>query len=176
MSGIRLSHCTRSSACVRRDRRVRGDHRLATRLGARLKDLGGGGLKRLDRGRRLEVALGVANVVERVARRRCAHRLDCSLVEALNLGGLDRQPVLLHAGGAHGGAIVNRAVGLMTEHIETPLSIADIAVTCQFIQMMYAGESLPESNHPNIARYVSNHMRRDSFKGLINNDPFIKVE
>ena len=55
-------------------------------------------------------------------------------------------------------------------------SIADIAITCQFVQMMYAGESLPDKTHPNIARYVTNHMRRDSFKGLINNDPFIKVD
>jgi len=54
-------------------------------------------------------------------------------------------------------------------------SIADIAVTSQFIQMMYAGESLPERTHPNIARYVTEHMHRDSFKSLVNNDPFIKV-
>ena len=55
-------------------------------------------------------------------------------------------------------------------------SIADIAITCQFIQMQYSGEALPEASHPNIARYVTGHMHRDSFKGLINNDPFMKIE
>lgn len=55
-------------------------------------------------------------------------------------------------------------------------SIADIAVTCQFIQMMYAGESLPEASHPNIARYVTGHMHRESFKGLVNNDPFMDID
>ena len=55
-------------------------------------------------------------------------------------------------------------------------SIADIAVTCQFIQMMYSGEALPTQSHPNIARYVTQHMHRDSFKGLINSDPFMKVD
>ena len=55
-------------------------------------------------------------------------------------------------------------------------SIADISVTAQFVQMLYAGEALPEASHPNIARYVSAHIRRTSFKSLINNDPFIKVD
>lgn len=55
-------------------------------------------------------------------------------------------------------------------------SIADIAVTSQFVQMMYAGEPLPVNSHPNIARYVSHHMKRDTFKTLINSDPFLKVE
>lgn len=32
-----------------------------------------------------------------------------------------------HAGGAFGGAIVNRALGIMAENIEVPLSIADVA-------------------------------------------------
>ena len=54
-------------------------------------------------------------------------------------------------------------------------SIADIAITCQFVQMLYAGEPLPASSHPNIARYVNNHMQRASFKQLINSDPFIKL-
>jgi glutathione S-transferase len=54
-------------------------------------------------------------------------------------------------------------------------SIADIAVTCQFVQMLYAGETLPVESHPNIERYVTQHVHRDSFKGLINNDPFIQI-
>ena len=67
-------------------------------------------------------------------------------------------------------------IGDNTYLVGDSLSIADIAITCQFVQMMYSGESLPASSHPNIARYVDNHMRRDSFKQLINSDPFIKVE
>ena len=55
-------------------------------------------------------------------------------------------------------------------------SIADIAITCQFIQMMYAGEALPENTHPNICRYVAAHMHRPSFKTLINNDPFMQLD
>lgn len=55
-------------------------------------------------------------------------------------------------------------------------SIADIAVTCQFVQMMYSGESLPQATHPNITRYITTHINRDSFKGLINNDPFMKID
>jgi glutathione S-transferase len=54
-------------------------------------------------------------------------------------------------------------------------SIADIAVTCQFVQMLYAGETLPVESHPNIERYVTQHVHRDSFKGLINDDPFIQI-
>lgn len=54
-------------------------------------------------------------------------------------------------------------------------SIADIAITCQFVQMMYAREALPEASHPNITRYINAHIQRDSFKDLINADPFIKV-
>ena len=55
-------------------------------------------------------------------------------------------------------------------------SIAEIAITSQFIQMIYSGEALPEISHPNITRYVTAHMHRDSFKGLINNDPFMKLD
>ncbi|MFT5098115.1 MAG: glutathione S-transferase [Flavobacterium sp.] len=55
-------------------------------------------------------------------------------------------------------------------------SIADIAVTCQFIQMMYSGEPLPEASHPNITRYINANIRRDSFKSLINADPFMDIE
>lgn len=55
-------------------------------------------------------------------------------------------------------------------------SIADIAITCQFIQMQYAGEQLPASSHPGIARYVTEHMRRDAFKQLINADPFMTID
>ena len=55
-------------------------------------------------------------------------------------------------------------------------SIADIAITCQFIQMMYSGEALPAETHPSITRYVTHHMHRDSFKGLINSDPFMKLD
>ena len=54
-------------------------------------------------------------------------------------------------------------------------SIADIAVTCQFIQMMYSGEGLPKDTHPNITRFVEHHMQRDSFKQWINKDGFIKL-
>ncbi|MEM7077534.1 MAG: glutathione S-transferase family protein [Pseudomonadota bacterium] len=67
-------------------------------------------------------------------------------------------------------------IGARTYLLGERFSIADIAITCQFIQMMYAGEALPQSSHPNITRYVDNHMHRDSFKSLINADPFIKVE
>ncbi|TDJ42340.1 MAG: glutathione S-transferase family protein [Gammaproteobacteria bacterium] len=55
-------------------------------------------------------------------------------------------------------------------------SIADIAITCQFVQMMYSGEALPAESHPSITRYVTHHMHRDSFKGLINSDPFMKLD
>jgi glutathione S-transferase len=67
-------------------------------------------------------------------------------------------------------------IGDNTYLVGDRFSIADVAITCQFIQMMYAGEALPAESHPNIARYVDNHMHRESFKTLINNDPFIKVE
>ena len=67
-------------------------------------------------------------------------------------------------------------IGDNTYLVGDQFSIADVAITCQFIQMMYAGEALPAESHPNIARYVDNHMHRESFKTLINNDPFIKVE
>lgn len=67
-------------------------------------------------------------------------------------------------------------IGDKTYLVGDAFSIADIAVTCQFIQMMYSGEDLPTASHPNIARFVDFHMHRDSFKSLINNDPFIKVE
>jgi glutathione S-transferase len=55
-------------------------------------------------------------------------------------------------------------------------SIADISITCQFIQMMYSRETLPETSHPNISRYVDTHMHRDSFKKWINKDGFITLE
>ena len=55
-------------------------------------------------------------------------------------------------------------------------SIADVAVTCQFVQMLYAGTELPAASHPNVSRFITTHMQRDSFKQLINSDPFIKVE
>ena len=67
-------------------------------------------------------------------------------------------------------------IGDKTYLLGDTFSIADIAITCQFVQMMYSGESLPIESHPNIARYVDAHMHRDSFKQLINNDPFIKVD
>lgn len=60
--------------------------------------------------------------------------------------------------------------------VDGNFSIADIAVTCQFVQMLYAGAELPAASHPNITRFVTKHMHRDSFKQLINSDPFIKVE
>lgn len=67
-------------------------------------------------------------------------------------------------------------IGDKTYLVGDAFSIADIAVTCQFIQMMYSGESLPAQSHPNITRFVTNHMHRDSFKSLINNDPFMKLD
>lgn len=67
-------------------------------------------------------------------------------------------------------------IGDKTYLLGDRFSIADIAVTSQFVQMMYAGEALPMNSHPNIARYVHHHMQRDTFKTLINNDPFLKVD
>lgn len=67
-------------------------------------------------------------------------------------------------------------IGERTYLVGDRFSIADIAVTCHFVQMLYAGEQLPAQSHPNIARYVDAHMHRASFKQLINGDPFIKVE
>jgi glutathione S-transferase len=67
-------------------------------------------------------------------------------------------------------------IGDKTYLLGDAFTIADIAITCQFIQMQYSGEALPEASHPNITRYVNAHMHRDSFKGLINNDPFMKIE
>lgn len=67
-------------------------------------------------------------------------------------------------------------IGAKTFLLGEQFSIADIAITCQFIQMMYAGESLPEASHPNITRYVSAHMHRESFKTLINADPFMNLD
>ena len=55
-------------------------------------------------------------------------------------------------------------LGEKTFLVGDQFSIADISVTCQFIQMMYAGEQLPSSSHPNIARYVEAHIQRPSFK------------
>ena len=55
-------------------------------------------------------------------------------------------------------------------------SIADIAVTCQFVQMMYSREPLPKDTHPNITRFVDHHMNRDSFKQWINRDGFITLD
>ena len=66
-------------------------------------------------------------------------------------------------------------IGAKTFLLGDTLTIADIAVTTQFIQMQYAGEALPESAYPNITRFVTEHMHRDSFKGLINNDPFMDI-
>ncbi len=66
-------------------------------------------------------------------------------------------------------------IGNHTYLLGDRFSIADVAIVCQFVQMLYAGESLPQAAHPNIARYVNAHMQRESFKSLINNDPFIKV-
>lgn len=67
-------------------------------------------------------------------------------------------------------------IGGKTYLVGDRFTIADIAITSQFIQMMYSGEPLPTESHPNIARYVDHHMHRDTFKQLINNDPFMKVE
>ena len=66
-------------------------------------------------------------------------------------------------------------IGARTYLLGNAFSIADIAITCQFIQMLYSGEFLPESSYPNITRYVTTHMNRESFKGLINNDPFMTL-
>lgn len=67
-------------------------------------------------------------------------------------------------------------VGDRTYLVGGAFSIADIAVTCQVVQMLYAGESLPVNSHPNLARYVNGHMHRASFKGLIDNDAFIRLD
>ena len=67
-------------------------------------------------------------------------------------------------------------IGDKTYLVADVFSIADVSVTCQFIQMMYSGESLPAESHPNITRYVTEHMHRDSFKSLINNDPFMTLD
>ena len=67
-------------------------------------------------------------------------------------------------------------IGNRTYLLGDDFSIADIAITCQFIQMMYSGEALPAESHPSITRYVTHHMNRDSFKGLINSDPFMKLD
>jgi len=55
-------------------------------------------------------------------------------------------------------------------------SIADIAISSQFIQRLYAGEPIDSALYPNISRYLANHMQRESFKTLINNDGFITVD
>lgn len=73
-------------------------------------------------------------------------------------------------------AYLEAEIGDKTYLLGDAFSIADIAITCQFVQMMYAGESLPEASYPNISRYVDQHMHRESFKQLINKDPFIKVD
>lgn len=67
-------------------------------------------------------------------------------------------------------------IGDRTYLVGNAFSIADIAVTCQFTQMLYAGESLPAASHPNIARFVDHHMHRDSFMEWINKDGFVTVE
>ncbi|MGI9325235.1 MAG: glutathione S-transferase family protein [Pseudomonadales bacterium] len=70
---------------------------------------------------------------------------------------------------------LDSAIGEKTYLLGDQLSIADIAVTCQFIQMQYAGEALPAVSHPNITRYVATHMRRNSFRSLINDEPFMRI-
>lgn len=55
-------------------------------------------------------------------------------------------------------------------------TIADIAITCQFIQRLYAGEPIDAEKYPNIARYVDLHMNRPSFKKLINADGFMTLD
>ncbi len=55
-------------------------------------------------------------------------------------------------------------------------SIADIAITCQFIQRLYADEPIDAEKYPNIARYIDKHMRRESFRQWISKDGFITVD
>jgi len=55
-------------------------------------------------------------------------------------------------------------------------TVADIAITCQFVQRLYAGEPIDAAKYPNIARYVDTHIHRPSFKHWINKDGFITVE
>ena len=55
-------------------------------------------------------------------------------------------------------------------------SIADIAISCQFIQRLYAQEPIDSARYPNITRYLANHMQRKSFKTLIDKDGFITVD
>ena len=66
-------------------------------------------------------------------------------------------------------------IGSKTYLVGDAFSIADISVTCQFIQMQYAKESLPQASHPNITRYVEHHMQRESFKQWINKDGFMTI-
>jgi len=71
---------------------------------------------------------------------------------------------------------LEKEIGSRTYLLGDRFSIADIAITCQFIQMLYSGEKLPSRSHPGITRYINEHMHRDSFKGLINSDPFMKLD
>jgi glutathione S-transferase len=47
------------------------------------------------------------------------------------------------------------------------LSIADIAVTSQFVNLAHANFTVDEKRWPNLAAYVKNMMERPSFAGLI---------
>ena len=61
----------------------------------------------------------------------------------------------------------------ISHELLTPL--VPMQTSLQFIQMMYSGESLPVQSHPNIARFVENHMNRPSFEQWINKDGFITL-
>lgn len=55
-------------------------------------------------------------------------------------------------------------------------TIADIAITNQFIQRLYADEPIDPEKYPNIVRYVDKHMHRPSIKTLINNGGFMTLD
>ena len=52
-------------------------------------------------------------------------------------------------------------IGDKTDLCGDAFSIADIAITCQFIQMQYAGEQLPADSHPGRSGGASVHLLRE---------------
>jgi glutathione S-transferase len=70
---------------------------------------------------------------------------------------------------------LEREIGDKDFIVGNQFSIADIAITCQFVQRLYADEAIDSEQYPNIARYVELHMHRDSFKQWINKDGFMTI-
>jgi glutathione S-transferase len=113
-----------------------------------------------------ELAKGTAGLFfNRIAVRMMKREPDEALIQKIIT---DVQPAMFN--------YLESEIGNKEYLLSDQFSIADIAVTCQFIQMMYSGEALPDASHPNITRYINAHIQRESFKGLINSDPFMKVE